>query len=125
MYFYILFSKKLNRFYKGVSDDPERRLIEHNTALKATAYTAIANDWEIVFKIKCTSKTQALKIEMYFKKSANINYLKRFMVEKELQDMALERFRDCFRRDIKKIFPLLQISLITQIFFTDCKEIGK
>ncbi len=94
MYFYILYSPKLKRYYKGVSEDPERRLIEHNSAIKPTAYTVITNDWEIGFKIKCTSKSQALKIEIYFKKSANINYLKRFMVENELQKTVLERFKD-------------------------------
>ena len=94
MYLYILYSPKLNRYYKGVSDHPEQRLVEHNTAIKASAYTAAASDWELVFQLKCENKTQALKIERYLKKSANINYLKRFMTDAELQNTILLKFRD-------------------------------
>jgi putative endonuclease len=94
MYLYILYSPKFNRYYKGTSDDPKNRLIQHNTAIKPSAYTAMTNDWELVFELKCDSKAQALKIERYLKKSANVSYLKRFMTEPELQAQILERFKD-------------------------------
>jgi len=93
MYFYILYSIKVNRYYKGVSEDPAKRLLEHNTAIKPSAYTALTDDWKIVFQIQCENKTQALKIERYFKKSANIHYLKRFMTEPLLQEQILQRFK--------------------------------
>ena len=93
MYLYILYSVRLNRYYKGVSGHPEERLIEHVTAIKPTAYTAAANDWKLVFQLKCDDKTQALKIERYLKKSANINYLKRFIVDTQLQNSILLRFK--------------------------------
>ncbi len=67
MYLYILYSPKLNRYYKGVYDHPEQRFMEHNTAIKTSAYTAVTNDWELIFQLKCESKSQALKIERYLK----------------------------------------------------------
>lgn len=73
---------------------PKDRLIQHNTAIKPAAYTAITNDWQLVFELKCDSKTQALKVERYLKKSANVSYLKRFMTEPELQTQILQRCKD-------------------------------
>ncbi|MCZ8284321.1 MAG: GIY-YIG nuclease family protein, partial [Bacteroidia bacterium] len=84
---------KLNRYYKGISECPEGRLTEHNTAVKPTAYTAVTNDWVLIFQLTCEDKTQALKIERYWNKSANVRYLKRFMTETELQDAILLRFK--------------------------------
>jgi putative endonuclease len=93
MYVYILYSPTLKRYYKGVSEDPERRLGEHNQVIKKSAYTAISNDWELIFTLKCESKAQALKVERYLKKSANIIYLRRFINEEKLQKTILERFK--------------------------------
>ena len=94
MYLYIIYSPTLGRYYKGVSKNPGSRLIEHNTVIDPTAYTAAVHDWKLIFQLKCESKTQALKLERYLKKSANIPYLKRFMNEIELQNMILLRFKD-------------------------------
>jgi hypothetical protein len=58
---YFIFSE-LNRYYKGVSDHPEQRLMEHNTAIKTSAYTAVTNDWELIFQLKCESKSHLYQV---------------------------------------------------------------
>lgn len=45
---YILFSKKLNKFYTGACTDMERRIYEHN--IGHSKFTSLGLPWEIVYK---------------------------------------------------------------------------
>jgi len=64
-FFYILFSKSLNRFYFGHTNDLTGRLRRHNSAHKG--FTAKANDWKIVYSEVFNSKSLAYKREMQIK----------------------------------------------------------
>ena len=46
---YILYSKKLNRFYTGTTDDFERRLAEHNSNKYDDGFTSRGIPWELFF----------------------------------------------------------------------------
>ncbi len=71
---YILFSKKLQRFYVGyTSMTMKERMRRHLTHKKG--FTARANDWKIVFTKEVNSKTQALKLEKKIKKRGAKRYL--------------------------------------------------
>ena len=50
-YLYILYSEKYDRYYVGQTNDPERRLEEHNSALK-NSYTAKYRPWKMVGKFE-------------------------------------------------------------------------
>ncbi|MCD4747370.1 MAG: GIY-YIG nuclease family protein [Bacteroidales bacterium] len=68
-YFYILYSKSLNKFYYGHSNDIKERICKHNTNHKG--YTGKANDWEIVYTEKHISKSEAYARERQVKKWKN------------------------------------------------------
>jgi hypothetical protein len=36
--------------------------MEHNTAIKTSAYTAVTNDWELIFQLKCESKSHLYQV---------------------------------------------------------------
>ena len=66
-YLYILKSEKLDRFYIGSSNDPERRLNnQHNKGFVKS--TKIGIPWIIVFKQEYIDLTMARKIEYKLKK---------------------------------------------------------
>jgi putative endonuclease len=44
---YILFSKKLNRYYIGTTDNVEKRLSEHNSRLYVNSFTTRGIPWEL------------------------------------------------------------------------------
>ena len=52
---YILFSKKLNRFYYGSTElTPDERLELHlSNAYGKSKFTAKADDWQLFFQIEC------------------------------------------------------------------------
>ena len=66
-YLYILKSEKLDRFYIGSSDNPERRLInQHNKGFVKATKSGIP--WIIVFKQEYIDLTMARKIEYRLKR---------------------------------------------------------
>jgi putative endonuclease len=65
-YLYILKSKTKEKFYVGVSSNPQRRLIYHNSIEKG--FTARYRPWEIVYAKEFHSKSEALKVERKIKR---------------------------------------------------------
>ena len=67
-YIYILYSQSSNKYYIGQTQDPSKRLKEHNTKENGT-YTSKHQPWELmaVFEIG-TSLSEALATERFIKK---------------------------------------------------------
>ena len=84
-----LFSKKLNRFYIGSSDNYLKRLEEHNDIKYEDAYTARGIPWELFFVINCNSSTQAYQIEKHIKNMKSANYIRNFLKYPEIADKLL------------------------------------
>ncbi len=64
-YTYILYSKSIDRFYIGISENPNERLKKHRA--KNKGFTNQATDWEIVFQRSFESKSEALAFENQIK----------------------------------------------------------
>jgi putative endonuclease len=72
---YILYSKKLDGYYVGQTNNIERRLKVHNTGGKK--YTSRGIPWILVKSYKCNSRSEAVRLEMKIKKRG----IKRFIEE--------------------------------------------
>jgi len=68
-------SLNLKLFFKGVTEDLERRLFQHNNGLLGT-YTKNKAPWKLVYSETFLSKSDALKREKYFKTGAGRDFLK-------------------------------------------------
>ena len=78
MYFvYIIYSKKLDRFYIGYSEDPLQRVLQHNTGI--STYTSKSSDWILVYTEEFLSRELAYKREMEIKKKKSRKYLMRLI----------------------------------------------
>ena len=64
-YTYILYSETIDKFYIGVTTNPEERLKKHNNASKG--FTNRASDWKIVFLKSFEKKSEALAFERKIK----------------------------------------------------------
>ncbi len=65
-YFYILYSKNLDRYYIGsTSQTPEERLQKH--LANHSGFTGKAKDWEIVYSESFSSKEEAGRRERQIK----------------------------------------------------------
>ncbi|MDR1742376.1 MAG: GIY-YIG nuclease family protein [Dysgonamonadaceae bacterium] len=61
-YFYVIYSKKLDRFYIGATADLTDRLRRHNSKHKK-GFTGTAQDWEVVYSEHFASKEAAFARE--------------------------------------------------------------
>jgi putative endonuclease len=72
-FIYILYSETRDRFYIGSSADVSKRLIRHNAG--ATKSTKSGSPWKVVYSESFSSKTEALKREIYLKRMKSSFYL--------------------------------------------------
>jgi putative endonuclease len=64
---YILYSKKLSRFYIGSCKDLQERLQQHKEKSFPCAFTSKADDWELFFEFSDLNFKQARAAEKYIK----------------------------------------------------------
>ena len=90
-YVYILLSESSGYYYVGHSDDPDRRLFEHNNIDKNT-YTSKHRPWKPVFKYPVSeTRSDALIIEKYLKKRKSKVLLEK-LVAKQEDNVFLDKF---------------------------------
>jgi len=84
LYIYILYSPDFDKYYIGHTDDPERRLEEHNSNPRMT-YTHKFRPWKLVkyFQVN-QSRGDALKMERFIKKMKSRAFIIRLLEEKNL-----------------------------------------
>ena len=64
-FLYILYSPSISQYYLGISHDPEKRLIYHNSARKG--WTQRGRPWQLLFKKEWESRSDAIKWERKLK----------------------------------------------------------
>jgi len=87
-YVYILFSRKINKLYTGLTDDLRKRLDEHNRGLSIA--TKFGKPWELEFYAAFQSKSKAVEFEQYLKTGSGKAFkYKRFLPEALKKDGEL------------------------------------
>jgi len=90
-YVYILYSTSAGIYYIGHTDDPERRLFEHNNNPNKT-FTSKYRPWNMVFKHPISERrSEALKIERYLKNRKSKELLNR-LIENQSDGYYLDHF---------------------------------
>ena len=76
-YCYIIYSRKLDRFYVGITGDRLiSRLAKHiNSYYGKSSYTSKAQDWKLHYWIACKNRKQAVSIERHIKRMKSREYL--------------------------------------------------
>ena len=64
-YVYVLKSLKSGHFYKGMTDNIERRLHQHNSGLVKATKSQLP--WKLLHVELCDSRAEARKLEKFFK----------------------------------------------------------
>ena len=80
-YAYVIVSNSKGlRFYVGMSEDPEKRLKEHNSG--KTKSTKSFTPWQIFFVEKFTTRDEARKREKFLKAGSGKEKIKRMWSER-------------------------------------------
>ena len=84
-YIYILLSERSGHYYVGHTDDPDRRLFEHNNAESVT-FTSKYRPWNLVFKYPVSeNRSDAIMIEKYLKKRKSKTLLNKLILKQKDQ----------------------------------------
>ena len=94
-YVYIIFSKKLDRFYTGITSlDVNERLANHlSKKYGKLHYTYKADDWELFWNLPCENISQARKIELHIKKMKSKTYIKNLVKYAEISEKLLLKYK--------------------------------
>lgn len=76
-YVYTIYSKSYNRIYIGLSNNPERRLSEHNAG--CVKPTRPYKPWLIIYTELCKNRKEAREKEKYYKSGFGREYVKQFI----------------------------------------------
>ena len=74
---YILYSEKFNKYYVGVSENPEIRLTYHNLGKKGWTKSGIP--WKLVFKKEYPNRKTALAKERFIKRQKSRNFMEKLI----------------------------------------------
>ena len=92
-YVYILHSEKLDRFYTGSCLDLGKRLLEHQTKIDTSSFTAKANDWKLFFCIENLKYKQARKIESHINEMRSKKYMEDLKKYPEMSQDLIDRYK--------------------------------
>lgn len=79
---YVLKSEIAKKSYIGMTDDLERRLIEHNRG--KAIYSRRYRPWKVIYKEEFKERIKAREREIYFKSARG----RRFLKEKVFKEMS-------------------------------------
>ena len=91
-YCYIIFSKSLDRYYIGETEDFSTRLHMHNIGF--SSFTSKATDWRLHVLITCPHKLAALRVEKHVKSMKSRKYMENLARYPEMIAKLLSRFDD-------------------------------
>jgi putative endonuclease len=89
---YILFSKKLNRFYTGSCHDLSYRIDQHFNKAFSKSFTAKDDDWELFFYIDHLGYAQARMIEGHIKKMKSRIYIQNLKNYPEIVQKLIAKY---------------------------------
>jgi putative endonuclease len=72
-YVYILYSKKLQKFYTGQTENIKKRIEEHNRG--KTAFNKKGLPWELIYQKEYNTRSEAMQHEKRIKKRGASRFL--------------------------------------------------
>lgn len=72
---YVLYSKRLQKYYVGETVDLVQRINEHNAGMYKGSFTSQSNDWELYLSFEVETRIMARRIETYIKKMKSKVYI--------------------------------------------------
>ena len=92
---YVLYSKKLDRFYTGVTTlQVEERVENHlQKVYRKLNFTQKSDDWILFWSMECESFKQARNIELHIKKMKSKIYIQNLSKYPEIGNKLLLKYR--------------------------------
>ena len=94
---YILYSRVLDKYYVGSSEDVDKRLHYHENPIERRKFTVRGAPWIIVCILACDSREHALKLESFIKRMKSRDFIERLISCEAMQQDLINKTRapDC------------------------------
>ncbi|MBO6662394.1 GIY-YIG nuclease family protein [Roseivirga spongicola] len=89
---YILYSKGLDRYYVGETEDFNVRLEQHNAGYFKKSSTSNASDWEEYLTAFCQDRSHARRVEMFIKRQKSRVFIESLRGDSQKLSSIIERF---------------------------------
>jgi len=82
-YIYIIYSESADRYYIGHTNDPERRLTEHNST-EDVKFTTKFRPWILLLSFEVSNvRSEAIKMERFIKKQKSRIFIRKLIESKD------------------------------------------
>jgi len=82
-YVYILYSSKIDKYYIGYSENPQKRVEFHNSKFNKI-WSKRGQPWVLMLTLKFDNKSEALRSEKFIKRKKSRAYIKAVIDAKKL-----------------------------------------
>jgi len=82
-YVYILYSSKIDKYYIGYSENPQKRIEFHNSKFNKI-WSKRGQPWELMLTLKFDNKSEALRSEKFIKRKKSRAYIEAVIDAKKL-----------------------------------------
>lgn len=89
---YILYSKQLDRYYVGETENVDVRVDQHNAHLFRGAFTKQATDWALCTTSECRDRVHARAVEAYIKARKRRAYIEHVIADADLRIRLAKKF---------------------------------
>jgi putative endonuclease len=89
---YILYSKKLDKYYTGSCLNLEIRISEHLNKKFDDGFTSKSDDWELFYTINELEYKQARSIEAHIKKMKSKKYIQDLKMYAEITKKLVDKY---------------------------------
>jgi putative endonuclease len=89
---YVIYSKTLDKYYIGETENVSERLVQHNTKFFNSAYTGLTNDWELFFSLEVPNRAIARKIETHIKRMKSKKYVENLKIYPSISEKLLKTY---------------------------------
>ena len=90
---YILYSKKLDKYYTGSCFNLMERIDDHLHKRFEDGFTSKADDWKLFYSINDLNYQQARKIEKHIKKMKSRKYIENLKLYTEITIKLKEKYK--------------------------------
>jgi putative endonuclease len=93
---YILYSKKLNRFYTGLTTLPLEERVNNHLKKKYDSknFTQKADDWTIYISFELYNYSQGRKLELFIKKMKSSKFIRSLKDDEKKYESILKKFNN-------------------------------
>ena len=93
-YIYIIYSESADKYYIGHTNDPERRLVEHNTT-EEIKFTSKFRPWKMILFLAVSDyRGDAIKMERFIKRQKSRLFLSRLIEGKDNSEYIQELLKN-------------------------------